>query len=450
MNNNILFTNNEIDTQIKKRKKNIPVFQFSRPNHKQRNSNIKYLIIIIGYFLYKIVIKNLKMVQYSIYLTKDNHFRVPNNTQNINNLLNLKKSHNSTKGVGFECVNESLNGGRSYVDVNIEISYCSFYRTNIYIDDGGVIYVFAESKSMTVSFTMFYNCVCSGNGGAIYFKSNYSYLRMLCANSCSCGVTNDNLMSGEFAYISASVMNHGEFLSVSHCSNTSIGLVPISFISGNQKIDNTNSSMNSVYQYSGALIDSPSSFTSSYCTFSNNHVSQFVCIEFYGSSGKMLYANIIHCNSPHTGFGGVVCFRYGSPKMEYCIFQENQGILIYNESSSLEISNSFIDHTGISSSSNNNSLTRTMTYQLQYFSSHFCYADNPLPKSTIEETLMRTILESLKITMEKTIDQTIEATPKETIPRSYSEIICTNQMANKKQMSVIFSFLYPVITIMIT
>jgi len=49
------------------------------------------------------------------------------------------------------------------------------------------------------------------------------------------------------------------------------------------------------------------------------------------------------------------------------------------------------------------------------------------------------------MTSERTIEQTIRETPKETIHRSYFECIYSNQKANKREISVIFSytFIYP-------
>jgi len=102
--------------------------------------------------------------------------------------------------VGLGCENESIDQGRSYVDKNINISNCFFLRYSSYSGNGGVIYVSASSCSMNINYSMFYNCVCSSYGGAIYFYSSNSSLRMICANSCSCGASYD----GHFAYLVAS------------------------------------------------------------------------------------------------------------------------------------------------------------------------------------------------------------------------------------------------------
>jgi len=293
--------------------------------------------------------------------------------------------------VGLGCESESIDQGRSYVDKNINISNCFFSRYSSYSGDGGVICVTVSSCSMNINYSMFYNCVCSNYGGAIYFISSNSYLRMICANSCSCGAS-----SGcHFAYLSVSQVNQVEYLSVSNCSHTTDGYWSIYLYSGNQRVDNTNSSMNNAEYVSGIYIYSPSSFTSSHCTFSNNKVSHSICIRFYSSSGtiSMSYANIVHNNCPSSNYGVVEVSGEGSRKMMYCIFKNNQSTLFCVNQGSLEVSHSFIDHSGsfststAVSTSNNNSLTNTITYQLQFFNSIHCNADIPLstPMSTIEQ-----------------------------------------------------------------
>jgi len=385
--------------------------------------------------------------------------------------------------VGFGCESESIDQGRSYSQMDIDISDCFFSRYSLYNGDGGVIYVYGGSYSMNINYSMFYNCVCSSQGGAIYFYSTNSSLRMICANRCSASWYH-------FAYLSASQVNQVEYLSVSKCSHTTSGYYPIYLYTGYQRVDNTNSSMNNAYMGSGIGIWSPSTFTSSHCTFSNNKVSDSVCIFIWSDPGtiSMSYANIVHNNSPKDGIVSV--FKGGPIKMMYCIFQNNQNYLFYLETGSLEVSHSFIDHSSSSFSSenavstlNNNSLTNRITYQIQFFNSHHCNADIPLPQrtsdqtpspksileetpmitlersllntpnespySTPEESPMRSFEETIRSTNEetfiktymRTIDQTIRETPKETIPRTYAELICSNQMVNKREIGVIFSFL---------
>jgi len=353
--------------------------------------------------------------------------------------------------VGLGCENESIDQGRSYIDENINISNCFFSRSSSYSGNGGVIYVSASSCSMNVNYSIFYNYVCSGEGGAIYFICSNSYLRMICANSCSASWKH-------FAILSASQVNQVEFLSVSNCSHTTSGYYSIYLQSGNQRFDNTNSSMTNASYFSGIGTWLPSTLKSSHCTFSNNKVSNSICIYFYSTSGtiSMSIANIVHNNSP--SWGGVVLVEgIGSRMMMYCIFKNNQNTLFCVYQGSLEVSHSFIYHSGSSfststavSTSNNKSFTNTITYQLQFFNSIHCNADIPLIQRSLEQTFRMTNERSIDQTIRETIINTLEQSPintidqtiRETIHRSYAELICTNQMANKKEISVVFSFAF--------
>jgi len=347
---------------------------------------------------------------------------------------------------GLVCESENIGQGRSYVDNNIKISNCFFSRFLTYSGKGGVIYVSVSSYSMNINYTMFYNCVCSNDGGAIYYYSTDSCLRMICANSCSCG----SEYPGHLAYLKASQMNQVEYLSEANCSHTTSGYYPIYLYTGYQRVENTNSSMNKAAGGSGFGIESPSSFTSSHCTFSNNKVSDSICLYFFSDTGQisMSYANIVHNNSPSQY--GVVFAYEASPKMIYCIFCYNRNTLFCVYSGSLEVSHSFIGHSGkfsvstAVSTSNNNTLINRITYQLQFFHSLHCNADIPL--------LQRSIGETSRMSYKRTIDQTISETQKETIHRTIVESIFTYQMANNRVISDIFSFvfIYTVIFQMIT
>ena len=340
---------------------------------------------------------------------------------------------------GVGCESESVDQGRSYVDKNINIALCFFSRYLSYSGHGGVIYVNGGSYSMNINYSMFYNCVCSGEGGAIYFISPNSFLRMICANSCSAS-------GRHFSQLEASEMNQMEYLSISNCSHTTSGYYPIHVYKGYQRVDNTNCSMNNAGQGSGLLINSPSSFTSSLCTFSNNKASYSICIYFSSSSGtiSMSLSNIVHNISPNTLDGVFYAYGAGSRKMIYCIFRNNQNRLFCVVGGSLEVSHSFIFHTPsfststAVSTSNNNSFTNRITYQLQFFNSFHCNADIPLPKRSVEETLRMTY------------ERTIVETPKETAGRTYAECMCTNNLSNWREISFVLAFLYAMIILMIS
>jgi len=280
--------------------------------------------------------------------------------------------------VSFGCESENIDQGRSYVNKSINISHCFFSRFSIYSGDGGVIYANGESYSMNINYSMFYNCVCSSCGGAIYFYSSNSSLKMICANG-------NSAFSDHFAFIKASQLIQVELLSLSNSSYSTSHLESIFLFSNKLRVDNTNSSMNNAYQSSGIFFETQSTSTSSYCTFSNNNVSHGICIGFCPSLGiiSMSYANIVHNYSPSLGIVSV--FGPESTRMMYCIFQNNHDSLFCVNQGFLEVVHSFISHSGSFSrflsvlTSNNNSFANRITYQIEFFYSYYCNASITLP-----------------------------------------------------------------------
>lgn len=424
----------------------IPVFlQFNQIDanimikHKKFNIRMISLVLIsfsfICFFHLRIRQKN---YQLEIKKTPMN-----NKNEHFNNILMNKRFSMSS----LNCKSEKIDIGRSYTNEIINIFDCFFTRSSGFSDDGGVVYVNSGSLSLNINSSMFYNCACSCNGGAIYFSSINSYLKKVCANKCFAST------QYHFAYICASPNNQVDYLSVSYCSQSLTGNDPIRLSSGDQKLDNTNSSMNSVREISCLSIVSPSSFMSSHCTFSNNVNSVDIAIYFSATSGTMSSANIIHNNSPSLGV--IYVSENGTPKMNSCLFLNNQNKLFYVLTGSLEVSHSFIDHSSSLSAniavvtSNNNSFTKTISYQLNFYGSYYCNADNPLigqtpqftnnqtPIRSNPETLKRTNEETFRMTFVETLEQTLSQT---TIHRSYEECKCTNQLAYHIPIKSIFSF----------
>jgi len=287
--------------------------------------------------------------------------------------------------MSYICINESIVNGRSYFNENISIYDCFFSRLSQLLGYGGVIYVSWDNLSMYVTHCMFYQCLSDHEGGAIYYNSINSSLRMICANKCCA--------SGcHFAYlgVGASNLNQVGYLSMSCCSSTNDGWFSLILDSGNQNYDNSNSSMNVAEVSPGITIYPPGTFTSSYCTFSNNHASLGHCFYFSSDLGIISSTNIVHNYSPLDK--GLVSIRNGNQKILFSIIQENHLILFNVYSGSLEIMNSFILHLGIFSTSipvstgYNNSLTKKATYQIQFFNSHYCNAEIPseiIPKVSL-------------------------------------------------------------------
>jgi len=274
-----------------------------------------------------------------------------------------------------ECVNEIIEG-REYCDCDIDISNCIFMRSFGYNGDGGVIYVVGENYTMSISDSMFFNVSSlTANGGAIYFDSATSKLYRICCSSCSA------FSAGHFGFIQASKTNELELLSILLCAPNNIGFSSVRMITGDQKILSTNLSLNYAERVSGIGIISPSSYVCSYCTFCDNHVTQYICIYYYPNSGSMYYSNIIQNNSPSYG---VIRINGGAPKFLYCIFDMNKDALFCVQTGSLTIAHCFIFHEGKLTTSNavsmgqNNSLVKFQTYELRFFMSHYCNADFPI------------------------------------------------------------------------
>ena len=307
------------------------------------------------------------------------------------------------KMISQGCVNENIDSGRSYVDVSISISYCFFRRYALFSGEGGVIYVYQKSCSMDVSYSMFYHCMAN-IGGAIYYNDYLSsYLRMSCGHKCSAP-------SNQFGWFQATQNNRLEYVSISSCSNTTSGVNPLYICSGNQRMDNTNYSLNCAQEFSGVAIVAPVSFSSTHCTFSNNRVSSSKCLSFFSSLGTVSFANIVHNNSPSGG--SIVYIDSGTLTMTYCVFDNNKDSLFYG---SVTIYHSFIYHTGVTSSINNNSLTKKTTYQMVFFNSYYCQTDIRIPPETPKQSPNQSPILTLKETLSQTNEPTPFFTPVDTL-----------------------------------
>ena len=314
-------------------------------------------------------------------------------------------------GVINSCDGESINQGRSYDNVDIDVSECSFSRNALFSGKGGVIYVSEGSYSIGVSYSMFANCLASG-GGAIFFSSTNVSLRMVCAYMCS--VSGD----GHFADLLASNKNQVEYLSISYCS-TSTGYYSIRLKYANPRFDNSNSSMNKAIQVSSIGIEESLSFSSSYCTFCNNRGT--ICIFLGSNTGTVIFANVID------NYSNMLAIIYvdGLQQIKYSIFDLNQKALLWMNSGSLILSHSFVYHSSFSSTGTNNSLTKKQTYQFVFFKSHYCNAEIPAPAPSPKpsRTMMQSIVNSPKETLMESPIETLIESPIETLIESPIETL---------------------------
>jgi len=361
----------------------------------------------------------------------------------LNNNNQLLIFSNPIKCHQTECLSETISEGRSYNNVNIEISDCFFTRLSTLMGSGGVIFIEempppmgSETYSMNISSSMFFSCSCyNGNGGgAIYFRSQNSKMKMICANKCSCST--GQMGNGHFAYLYVSSFVQIELLSVSQCSNITTGRGPVTILKGNQAVANSNSSLNIAYYYSGLEIQEPVTFMSHHCTFSNNQAVEN-CVFFYylmtSTDLNVSLANIVHNKCTSKGIVEVLN-GWGALLIQYCVFHMNQNMLFSQSGSMLNIYHSFFSHDPMSigiyidNQANNNSLTEKPTYIFQFFSSHYCNADNHLssPNPTNEPSPLETPVS----TPFRSFDE---------FQRTYDSQ-CTNQWVKKRGMKSIFTF----------
>jgi len=291
------------------------------------------------------------------------------------------------------CENETISQGRSYISSSIDISDCSFSRALLYDGDGGVIYLFGGTSTtynMSIAYSMFFNCSCSGSGGAIYFYSINSIIHASCGYSCSAS------SYGHFAFLYSGQNNTVDMISVAFCSRISNGNMPINIRKGNQKISRTNCSLNKVFCTSGMYFFQPNSLLGSFCTFSGNRASGGGCLEIYQKIGDIEFSNIVNNNSPINGV--VIVYDSASLFFNSCVFDTNQNTLFCNKNGILNVLNSFINHLGKFSTStpvltSNNSITKWHTYYISHYSTAYCYSD--FPPITHQQTIQNTPEQSL-------------------------------------------------------
>jgi len=343
------------------------------------------VLLLMGYSIYNPSILSIRDLFWEEFINIDRFLRTYQLKEFVFpsmwqfNRLSAKNYNYMVISTNIECNLERLAQGRSYNNDNIQVDNCLFSRFAIFVGDGGVMNVDGGDYSLNVTNSIFYNCSCSNFGGSIYFVSTSSCLINCCANRC-------HAYKNHFAYIHAS-SGFYEQISISSCSYLSTGYYPIRLITGGQIIIRTNSSSNKAEWTSAILIENPSSFFSSYCTFFFNKASDCICINFNLICGKMSSANIIQNDSPNRY--AVVSQYVGSITMEYCVFNLNQNYLFQINPGSLTLSHCFISHIGSFSSltpvvtSNNNSKISTASYEISYFGSHYCFGQDLVSMHTL-------------------------------------------------------------------
>ena len=257
-------------------------------------------------------------------------------------------------------------------------SHCFFTRTILYNGNdrpflsggfGGIIYCNDIKSNMNLNNCIFYQCSCTGHGGAIYFRCDNEgtnvELNNICANNCFADWN-------QFAYFVTHLNSNNKFnfLSVSNCNNICNGYISLSLQRGNIILNNFNSSKNFNIERSTFRIYSPTNFNSNFCTIVDNTVSEYRNLMLEGGLNNILsYYNIINNNNPSSSYG-IVTNWIGNFIINNSIFLNNINKLFYVHEGQLNIINCKIYHpiytlfstysTGILLTNNNiNQLTNT-------------------------------------------------------------------------------------------
>ena len=247
-----------------------------------------------------------------------------------------------------------LNNQRTYSNININLINCYFQRTTIFIGEntdvysksGSIIFCYNSNSFLNINECIFYNCGCSGYGGAIFFygsESNLgSIINKICAYNC---FTN---LFGQFCYISVkdntNYKNNFNFSSILKCNNNiSFGYQSIRLRNGDQEINSINLTFNECLQTSGILFEASNKLIFQYSTIFNNSVknSHILHFETYASINIISNCNIINNFSPSKG----VCYCIGNNYyFQYCYFNNNFNQIFFVFSYTVYLENSIIIH----------------------------------------------------------------------------------------------------------
>ena len=284
------------------------------------------------------------------------------------------------------------------ITTNFQINDCFFKRITSFDGDGGIIFCFDSLINMSIFNSIFNNCSCNGNGGAIYFDcstvfGSCSELNKVCAYQCY--TNNDNY--GQFGYIRSYNLNNNTNILVSISKSNSIiaGYASFSIWYGFQNLISYNSSNNFNKWYSGISINTPNSFNSNFCTFIDNFNSIYISVFLYGGNNNLLLnSQMIRNNSPT--YGDFTIWNNGIYKMDECLFFNNSNILFYVQSGSLNLNFCKIIHNSITTNGNiifsniNNIISNTLN--IIYFNPKNCnnyiYFSNSMKNSIFKFSIL--------------------------------------------------------------
>ena len=272
-----------------------------------------------------------------------------------------------------------------------------FFRTNTYSGSGGILFIQTKSTNLQFKSLMFFDCLASGSGGAVYFDcggSGSSIFENICAFKC---YSTDTTKSYNFPLL-RTTNSHNSLLytSISSCSPFSgRALQSTRLWNGNQRLLNCNISYNLCSNQPSVYFYSPNTLEVQWCTIANNVATGDYCLQLYSPSGTMRNSNIIS-NSVKTGGGIFRATGGGSLIISLSVFQGNNNILFTQISTQITVSSCVIQHSstltsGTAISTSSISIGLTPTIFLTHFSTFHCRVQMPsqTPAKTMSPTISR-------------------------------------------------------------
>ena len=273
------------------------------------------------------------------------------------------------------------------------LSNCFFQNIYYQFTSGGILFYENYHVNLVVEDSVFFNCSANGHGGVLYYScSGYQgsvVFNKVCVSNCY--ITNN---AGHYGSFSRVVISSNRFFNVEHssiqnCFYLTFGFYHcISAIYGNQTTKSLNLSKNSVW-HQAFTFSTVSFFEMSYCNVLDTYIGgSYVLYLASGTSLKTFdKCNIINNTSPSIG----VIYIDGNDggKINECIFSNNKDVLIGVPSSTVFVTNCWIDHydsqkitVGALIQIQYAQYGSTSFYYLTYFGTAICIS--PTPGPTIE------------------------------------------------------------------
>ena len=272
--------------------------------------------------------------------------------------------------------NEHFSYSNSFIFNDCYFSRTVYYNGNDHAQGfsggwGGIIFCYDSPSNLKLINCIFYQCSCSGYGGAICFYSPYigtnSEIINICANECYTFNNEWYQFACIATYNSINSNNTAKFLSVINCSNFN-AYCSFCLYYGNINLNNYNSSNNINKELSGIYLIYPSKFIGYFCSFFKNFVSSKYCIGLNGNNNNIFF-NFNFKNNNSSLEYGVITNKLGTYIIEKSNFLNNFNLLFSIISGQLIISNSNIYHNNNSIgiiSLINNSFILTNTLNIQF------------------------------------------------------------------------------------